>query len=74
MIDYGKYLEFKKEFYFGKYPHQRFGQAFMNTFVKDETNPELFYSTDDVFCQHLIETKYVTYGTEELTMQDYDWE
>jgi hypothetical protein len=39
---------FIKNFYDGKFPHQRMGQAFCNTF--NITNPELFYSLDIAGC------------------------
>jgi len=34
-IPYLDFNEFVGKFYAGKYPHQRFGQAFLNTFAKD---------------------------------------
>ena len=42
-------LEFSNEFYTGKYPHMRFGQAFMYKFQENWTLPipELFYEEDD---------------------------
>ena len=45
-------LEFEKDYYDGKYPNQRLGQAFCNKF--NITNQEIFYEENDKTARFLI--------------------
>jgi len=47
------YAVFRKEYGMGKYPHQRYGQAFCNRF--NLTKPELFYSESRMKSEAIIE-------------------
>jgi hypothetical protein len=47
LVFLGNYNEFAKAYDKGQYPHQRFGQAFVNTLLpQDFADPILFYEED----------------------------
>ena len=48
MISLQQYLDFDREYFAGKHPHQRYGQAFCNKF--NITNPDLFFNTKTEEC------------------------
>lgn len=49
---------FCEDFACKKYPHQRFGQAFLNTFAPGGYNdPDLFYCENRVQAEKLIEAR-----------------
>lgn len=52
-----EYLAFRAEWYKGKYPRQRLGQAFCNTFNK--TDPDLFYQEDAFLADQYIWVHYL---------------
>ncbi len=54
-----QYHEFLDEFYGGKHPHLRLGQAFLNRFYEDTPCPELYYSNDEHHCVEYLEEHYV---------------
>ena len=45
MITLQEYLDFDRNYYNGKYPYQRFGQAFCNNF--EINNSELFNANNE---------------------------
>ena len=48
--------------YYAKlYPEQRLGQAFMNEFCKDESNPLLFYEVMNGKSIRIIREQYIDY-------------
>ena len=58
MIHPDQYNSFVIQFYANRWPHQRFGQAFVNKFVTD-ADPELFYETSTNRAKELAWQKYV---------------
>lgn len=54
------YTDFYHDFHTGKkFPHQRFGQAFLNTIYPDVTDPELFYEENTDKAVEIIFLRYV---------------
>jgi hypothetical protein len=43
------------------YVHERLGQAFLNEFFKDRSDPGLFYETNNYKAYQMISTKYVNW-------------
>ncbi len=61
-IDIEKYLEWRTEYFQNeKYKDLRLGQAFVNDnfLANTATDPELFYSTDNVVTEQLIFKRYI---------------
>ena len=58
MISASKYNSFVIDFYASRYPHLRFGQAFVNEFV-DGSDPELFYEENINKAKEIARNKYV---------------
>ncbi|HJU58787.1 MAG TPA: hypothetical protein VJ583_03505 [Nitrososphaeraceae archaeon] len=54
-----QYEDFRKKFFAGGYPHQRYGQAFMNNFFPLEIDSRIFYGTDQIKVQNEIMNKYI---------------
>jgi hypothetical protein len=53
--------EFIENYYTKKwYTEQRFGQAFLNTYLPEVNNSELFYEKDNVVALMLIYRDYIT--------------
>ena len=55
------FFEFKQDYLNGMYPHERFGQAFLNIFYPDEIHPQLFYEENRSSCIAIIFDIYVDY-------------
>lgn len=47
----------------GKYPHERFGQAFLNHCLPKVTDSELFRQPDKAKARTMILEKYVNFGS-----------
>lgn len=47
--------------YHAIYPHERLGQAFVNKFLVDQQDPDLFYEEDRNKAEKIIATKYVNW-------------
>ncbi len=58
MIPLSQYLEFVSKFDSGAYPHLRFGQAFINTYILN-SDPTLFYMIDRKTAEKYICNKYL---------------
>ena len=58
MISPDQYNSFVIDWYAGRWPHQRFGQAFVNKFVQ-EPDPTLFYEENLSSAKELAWQKYV---------------
>lgn len=61
-----EFATFVCEFFNGNYPHQRFGQAFINKFYPNVMNPEgfandVFYETDSAIAWNLVAEKFVDF-------------
>lgn len=59
-----QYFHFCEDYYKGTFPHQRFGQAFFNTFwvqLRVQSDPDLFYQENAAEAQRYIEEKYVAF-------------
>ena len=61
MISPDEYNSFVVDWYAGRWPHQRFGQAFINKFSKagDLSNPTLFYEESINRAKELAWQQYV---------------
>ncbi len=65
MISHAKYFAFCEDYARGTFPHQRFGQAFINTFwvqLNIMADPEIFYMESYRNAARLIENKYVDWN------------
>lgn len=60
-IPASKYFTFCTDFYSYRFKHLRFGQAFLNEFLPDVSDSELFYMENAPAAQRLIEEKYVDF-------------
>lgn len=60
-LPYTEFANFHLLWYAGAYEPQRYGQAFMNKYTKDITDPDLFYERDANKCFSMIMDKYVTH-------------
>ena len=47
--------------YKSMYPHERLGQAFVNEFLIDRQDPDLFYEEDRTKAEKIIADKYVNW-------------
>jgi hypothetical protein len=58
----GAYSLFAMEYLDGQYPHERFGQAFMNKFYTGTslTDSQLFYCEDKTQAVDIIFARYIT--------------
>lgn len=61
-----EFATFIREFFNGNYPHQRFGQAFINKFYPNVMNPEgfandIFYGEDWTNVWNLIAERFVDF-------------
>ena len=54
-----QFTGFLEDHYQGKYPHLRIGQAFLNRFYPYVSDPEGFYSDDEIHTVDYIEQHYV---------------
>lgn len=61
-IEISEFMRFMIEFHQDKYPHQRFGQAFINVMTNDVVDSDVFYETDQKVCIKKIMKKYVELG------------
>lgn len=50
---------FERDFNNNLFPHERFGQAFLNYYFPSTSHPELFYETDRRKAMALIKAIYV---------------
>ena len=69
MIPFNQYQAFKTDYYNGKYPHQRLGQAFLNHFFPYVTDPKLFYTENESEAEKLIFKSYVHSGKIDLAQR-----
>lgn len=61
-ISVPEYNKFKIAYYNERaFPHERFGQAFLNKFYPDLVRPTLFYETNDRIAAQYICTHFVEY-------------
>jgi len=59
MINHEQFLQFIDDYYHGRYPHQRLGQAFLNVHFPHVSDSYVFHETDDAKALDLIESEYV---------------
>ena len=61
-ITYQTYQTFVREYdTTDRYVNLRFGQAFMNQFVRNVTDPDLFYCRDRKRAEGMIMDRYITF-------------
>lgn len=55
------YRSFENDWYGGKHPWERFGQAFVNKFLREGSVriPRLFYATDVAEARQIIEATFI---------------
>lgn len=56
-----RFNEFRRKFFEGSYPHQRFGQAFLNQLFPNIVDPTLFYEENEEIAQGIAYTTYVNF-------------
>jgi hypothetical protein len=64
-IPHQDFMRFNMDFFDGKFPHQRYGQAFYNHFARTDSHqphPELFYEEDTNKAKEIIFTQYIILG------------
>jgi len=66
-VELADFMNFLIEFSQGKFPHQRLGQAFMNTMIDGESNSDIFYEKDRQTCINRIMKEYVDIGESTTT-------
>lgn len=74
MISISQYNQFVRDYDAGKYPHERFGQAFMNHALPEtdyEVKGTLFYQTDRKKAEDLIWKVYIDLSLQN-TLYDYE--
>jgi hypothetical protein len=59
VISPDEYNSFVIDWYADRWPHQRFGQAFVNKFVHGASHPELFYEENLNKAKELAWQEYV---------------
>lgn len=60
MVKLSDYESFVIKWHLGLFPGQRLGQAFMNEFLPDQADSEVFYEEDPGKANAKIKGKYVT--------------
>lgn len=58
---------FARRFYRNEFPHQRFGQAFLNEFYPNLACPELFYEEDGGKAQEYIFNNFINWEESSIT-------
>jgi hypothetical protein len=55
------FLQFERDWHAGKHPHERFGQAFVNKFLREGPvrMPKLFHTTDIFVAKNIIVDTFV---------------
>jgi len=61
-IDQVEVAKFMIDYIVGDHPHQRVGQAFLNTLLPSVVDPELFYEENVDRAWEIIVEKYVDFG------------
>jgi len=59
-IELDDFMDFMIRFLQGKFPHQRFGQAFMNDMLSSEADSDIFYEENKKICISKIMEKYIS--------------
>jgi len=64
-IPYHVFASFERKYFTTKNFPQRFGQAFMNEFMNNVIDADVFYETDTTVAKRMILDRYVSFGSDD---------